>query len=348
MTPLRILKLLAIALLIAAVPACSKNSSQTRVAFITNNPYDFWKIAQRGTEAAEKDFNVACEFRMPSRGGSEEQRTIIEDLTAKGIKGIAISPNDAENQTEYFAKVNKQVPVITQDSDLPDPKARRCYIGTDNYTAGRGAGELVKKAAPEGGKVVIYVGKLDVQNAVERRHGVLDALAGREKGKPPAFEKNLTVGKYTVLDTMTDNNDKDECQRKVEDTLTKNPDVVCLVGLWEYNPPAILRAVNKSKLDNKPAIVGFDENDETLDGITEDKIVGTIVQNPWEFGYQAVEILTALAKGDDGIIKKKGADDQGRIFVPHRVITKDNVEAFRKELKEKKAGTFTKKAEKGS
>lgn len=328
------------ALTLAAVllPACNRApSNRVKVAFITNNAYDFWKIAQRGTEKAAKEFDVDVEFKMPSGGGSaEEQRRFIEDLMSKGVQGIAISPNDAANQTEFFKKVAAKVPLVTQDSDLPDPTARRCYIGTDNYTAGRAAGELVKKACPDGGPVMIYVGKLDVQNAIERRQGVLDELAGKRRGEGEPAEKGRHYGKFVLLDTRTDDGKSEKCQANVEDTLVKFPDVRCLVGLWEYNPPAMLRAVKKAGKAGKVAVVGFDENDETLDGIKQGQAVGTIVQDPFNFGYLAVKILTGYARGDKDVLASLKPDSENRIYVPHRVITKENVEEFHKELNQLK------------
>ncbi len=338
MKPLRIAGLVAAALALAGLPACTGSNQggagKITVAFITNNSYDFWKIAQRGTEKAEKELGVRCEFKMPAAGGSpEEQKRFIEDLLSKGVQGIAISPNDAANQTEYFKQVSAKVPLITQDSDLPDPTARRCYIGTDNYKAGRAVGELVKRAVPNGGKIMIYVGKLDVQNAVERRQGVLDELAGKDKVPVTA---GGTYGKYTLLDTMTDDAKREKCLANAEDTLIKYPDVACLIGLWEYNPPAILKAVRSAGKEGKVAIVGFDENDETLEGIKQGVVVGTVVQDPFNFGYRAVKILAGLAKGDNSVLEAEKPDAEGRIFVPHRVITKENVEAFHKELNERK------------
>src|SRR5690349_8430746 len=114
----RALGLFAAALLLAGLPACRREPGRIKVAFISNNSYDFWKIAQRGTEKAAADCDVDVEFKMPSGGGtSEEQRRFIEDLLAKGVKGIAISPNDAANQTEFFKEVSARVPLVTQDSD---------------------------------------------------------------------------------------------------------------------------------------------------------------------------------------------------------------------------------------
>jgi ribose transport system substrate-binding protein len=355
MRPLRIVASLAVAAVIALLPACSRGPNKLTVAFISNNDYEFWRIAQRGTEKAAEDFDVAVEFKMPPGGGTPEaQRRFIEDLLAKGVKGIAISPNDARNQAEFLKEVNEKVPLITQDSDVPNPTARRCYIGTDNVAAGGAAGQLVKKAIPDGGKFVIYVGKLDVQNAVERRRGVVMELAGGEEQCRKELEQMergeypVRFGKYTLLDTMTDDGKQDVCRQKVDDTLVKYPDVKCVVGLWAYNPPAMLEGVRAAQKLGKVQIVAFDENEETLQGIKDGHIVGTVVQNPYEFGYQAVKILAALARGDDSIFQKlrdeKKIDAQGRIFVPHRIVNKEGgpaplyvqVDQFHEQLKKLK------------
>ena len=69
-------------------------------------------------------------------GTAAEQQRIIDDLLAKGIKGIAISPVDPANQTAMLDRAAAQAVVVTQDSDAPTSK-RECYIGTDNVAAGR-------------------------------------------------------------------------------------------------------------------------------------------------------------------------------------------------------------------
>jgi ribose transport system substrate-binding protein len=300
------------------------------VAFVTNNPFEFWTIARRGTEKAAKDFDVTVDFQMPPRGTAAEQRSIIEDLLAKGVQGIAISPNDSANQARYLNGVAASVPLVTQDSDLPPGSGRLCYIGTENYIAGKAAGKLVRECMPDGGKIVIYVGKMDAQNAIERRQGVLDELAGTKDAKGPE------LGAYTLIDTMTDDAKQDKCKANVEDTLVKHgnePDKLCLVGLWAYNPPAMLSAVKGANLAGKVKIVGFDENEETLQGVQDGEIFGTIVQQPYEFGYQAIKILAGVARGDKSVVPEDGI-----LFIPHREITSKNVRAFWDELKHLKAG----------
>jgi ribose transport system substrate-binding protein len=314
---------------------CNRGPTKSKVAVVTNNAFQFWQFAKRGAEDAGKKFDIDVEIKMPPRGNAEEQVQICEDLLVRGIKGISISSNDAVNMAEFYrTKVAPRVPFVTMDSDVPDPKIRRAYIGTDNYLAGRAAGELVKKAIPDGGKIAIFVGKLDAINAVERRQGLLDELAGIEsktlKNKTPNDVQNLNIGKYVLLDTRTDDVSPKTCQDRAEDLFTKVPDVAAVIGLWEYNPPALLQA--KAKMHAKAAVIGFDENDVTLRGVKEGTCVGTIVQNPYKFGYESVKVLAALAKNDESVWKDyPGIDAEHRIFIPFRVITKDSVDAFQAE-----------------
>lgn len=303
------------------------------LAFVSNNAHEFWNIAERGAMKAGADLGARVEFRRPQRGTAAEQKQIVEDLLAKGVQGIAISPNDAVNQADFFNRdVASKVPLICSDSDLPEGSKRLCYVGTDNFAAGRAAGELVKKALPNGGAVMIFVGKLDVRNAVERRAGVVAALAGvdrfEEAHRLASGSYPLRLGPYTVLGVMTDDAKKEKCKANAEDALTRYPQIACMVGLWEYNPPAILAAVSEARLLGQVRIVGFDENEETLQGIVDGHIAGTVVQNPYEFGYQSIKLLHEVVRGD-----RSGVPANGTKYVPHRVIERHNVAEFRSELR---------------
>src|SRR5262245_48431118 len=161
--------------------ACSntQQSSTKKLAFVTNNAADFWTIARKGCEAADAELdNVDVEFRIPSDGTAAEQRRIVDDLIAKGVSGIAISPVDPANQTQMINDLAKQILVITQDSDAPQSD-RAFYVGTDNVLAGRQAGSLILEALPQGGKIMLFVGKSDARNAQERYQGIKDVLPSK-------------------------------------------------------------------------------------------------------------------------------------------------------------------------
>lgn len=159
-------------------------SKRVSVAFITNSQDPFWEVARKGCELAEKDFNAECQFKAPPSGTVEEQKRYVEDLITSGCQGLAISPIDPKNQGDVINQACEAMPVICQDSDAPQT-GRRFYLGTSNYLAGRAAGKLVKQAIPAGGKVMIFVGKLEVINAQERSRGVIDELL--DKPIPPQF-----------------------------------------------------------------------------------------------------------------------------------------------------------------
>ena len=145
-------------------------------AFVVNVPNEFWNYARAGCYKAEQDFGLLCDFKIPHDGSSAEQNRILETLVQKDeIKGIAVSPLDPKNQTAILNQVAEKVTLLCHDSDAPDSN-RLFYLGTNNYLGGRQVGKLVKEALPDGGKLMIFVGKLDVLNAQQRRQGVIDEL----------------------------------------------------------------------------------------------------------------------------------------------------------------------------
>jgi len=283
-----------------------------KLAFVTNNASDFWTIARKGTEKAAKDISgIEVEFRIPSDGTAAEQQRVIDDLLAKGIHGIAISPVDPANQTQMLNRAASQTLVVTQDSDAPNSD-RVCYIGTDNVEAGRQAGQLVKEALPNGGKIMVFVGVLDAANAQQRYQGLKEALAGSN---------------VEILDVRTDNTDLVRAKANAADTLVKHSDIAGMVGLWAYNGPAILSAVKDANKTDKVKIVAFDEQDETLQGIRDGAIYATVVQQPFEFGYRSMELMSKILNGD-----KSQVPATKQIFVPTKAVKKDNVEQFTKEI----------------
>jgi ribose transport system substrate-binding protein len=303
-----------------------RGSGKIKVAFVSNNPESFWTIAEAGAKKAAQEKDVDVLFRMPTSGDASVQKEVIDTVVGQGIKGIAISVIDPKNQGAYLNEIAGKVQLLTVDNDAPGTK-RLAYIGTDNYKAGRAAGQLVKEAMPEGGTVVIFVGQLEALNARQRRQGVIDELAGR---KAPDDLVNFemakdgeTHGKYKLYKKTY--LDQPEGARKAlenaVDALGQVParENLCMVGLWAYNPPQCLAAVKDKVKDaerrKRIKIVGFDEDFATLDGVKDGSIYATVVQDPYNFGYESVKLLADLARGD-----RSKLPPDGMRYIPHRVI----------------------------
>ncbi len=285
-----------------------------KLAFVTNNSADFWTIARRGVEKADAELtDVDVEFRLTSPADAAEQQRIVDDLLTKGVDGIAISPVDPQNQTRMLNSAAERALVFTQDSDAPQTD-RACYIGTDNVAAGRQAGELIREAIPEGGSIMLFVGKLDAQNAQERIQGIREALEGSA---------------IRIIDVRTDDVDDVRAKANAADTLVRYADIKGLVGLWSYNGPAILNAVREAGKIGRVRIVAFDEADETRAGVREGAIHATVVQQPYEFGYQAIMRMAQAVRGDRSFIP-----ESKQIIVPTLVVNRSNVEAFLERINE--------------
>ena len=315
---------------LAGLPACGgKKSGKPVIAVVTNTTDPFWDLCEAGAKKAAQDHDVELLFRQPERMAAEVQKPIIDAWVNQGVSGMAVSVIDPKGQTEDLALVAKKVPLITMDNDAPDC-GRLCYVGVDNREAGKAVGRLVKQCLPNGGTIAMFIGNNTSANAIARSGGVLEELAtpeangttGRHPQKPEISGK--FYGKYFLVDgeTKTDGGQNEKAVANTRDVLNRLDGVsdVCLIGLYAYNPPAILEAARAKGLAGKIKIVGFDEQLETLRAIAAGEIEGTVVQDPYNYGYKSVEILAAEARGDHSkrvsgsapyqVVTREGGPDQ--------------------------------------
>lgn len=285
-----------------------KPVSKVTLAFVTNNPSDYWTICLKGTEAAAKELgNVDVQFIMPELGTVAAQKQDVEDLLAKGVQGIAISPVDPANETVYLNSVAAKTRLITADSDAPASR-RLCFIGTDNQAAGFRVGRLIQRALPRGGDIVLFVGKRDAQNARDREAGIRAALRG---------------SRIHILAVREDDADHARAASNVSDTLAHYPHIAGMIGIWTYNGPAILSVVRAENKISQVKIVCFDDDPQTLAGVRSGAIYATVTPQPYLFGYQSVKLLASLAGG-----RKRGLPQNKHIWIPSLAVTKANVGAF--------------------
>jgi ribose transport system substrate-binding protein len=294
-------------------PAPKAPKAVKTVAFITNATSDFWKIARKGCEKADTELaDVAVAFKTTNTGAAEEQNGLIRDaLDRDEADAIALSVVDPAVQKKVINEAAKRALVITQDSDAPDSD-RSLYLGADNRAAGHQAGELIKKALPQGGKIMVFVGKREVQNARERFEGLQESLQG---------------SKVEIIDLLTDDADPGRARENAYQTLKKYPDIAGMVGLWSYNGPAILQALRPEGKAGQIKIVCFDDERATLAAIKEGAIFGTVAQQPFEYGYQAVQMAAKILKGDRSAIPASKT-----ILIPTVVIQKNNLDEYTKKL----------------
>jgi len=272
----------------AAAPAAAEpGAAKTyRFAFVTNNSSDFWNIAAKGVSKAEKDLGIKAEVFRPMKTEVSEQQRIIEDLMVQNFDGLAICAINPDAMTPLLDRVAAKMPVVVHDSDAPKSQ-RKAFVGTDNVAAGKLAGQAaidaLKAANISKGKIAIFVGRIDMQNSIDRKKGIDETL-----GKQPGIE---------ILPVFLDGADRNKAKKNVEDALARYPDLVMVIGLWSYNGPAMVDAVKASTRAKKPLVVAFDEEEEVLKAVQDGTIFATIVQRPFQFGYQSMKALKDVRDG---------------------------------------------------
>jgi ribose transport system substrate-binding protein len=298
--------------------ATSGQAKIVKLAFVTNNPSQFWKIAEAGLRKYEKEAKVQVDMKMPPNGTPEDQNQILQNLASQGYDAIAVSVIAPKDQLRILDEVAAKTNLITFDSDA-DKSKRLLYIGTNNFAAGQALGERIAKILPDGGKIAVFVGTLSADNASQRLAGIESAIKGH---------------KIDIVDKREDNTDRAKARSNVEDIINAHKDLNLVVGLWNYNGPAIAAAIEGLGKQGKIKAAVFDEDEATLDAIKHGTIEATVVQKPFQFGYLSAKWMHDLATKNAEA--KKNIPANGIIDTGVTVIDKDNVDSFKAELAEMK------------
>jgi len=242
---------------------------------------------------------------MPGMLTAEEQKQEINMLLAQGVRGLAVSPIDEKAENRCLNDAAGKSALITLDNDAPQSN-RICFIGTDNFAGGVATAKMLRSALPAGGAVMVLVGSMSAQTAIDRLRGLRYGLIGSHI-------------RYSGV--LTDNTDPAMATANALFILRHFPEVKGLVGLWGYDGPSILRAVRREHKTGVVRIVCWEAEPETIAGIRSGAIYGTIEQQPYQFGVLSVKYLTRAVRGDKSWVPRSR-----RIYVPVKPVTKANID----------------------
>jgi ribose transport system substrate-binding protein len=292
-----------------------------RVAIVTSGEGPYWDPVIAGAEEAAKQHGVRLTV-VRSKSDKEVQFRNIQDVLNQEPDGLAVSPLDPEFQSAVLADVAARTTLVTFDSDSPVSR-RLCFVGTDNYSAGRLCGEAVKRAMPDGGEVVIMLGVANKENTQRRRQGVIDELLDRPDDPlhlADPYDKPVKGERYTVVATIADDGNRDRAAQLAAEAVTKYPGAKCFVGLISYSAPTAAEALKKAGKLGQVKVVGFDVDERTLAAIEAGEIDATVMQDQYGMGYHAVRILAADS------YKNRGELPAYQVHtLPCKLVTKENL-----------------------
>lgn len=250
--------------------------------------------AEEGMNQAGEDLGVNVEWQTPLRAEAELQNEIMLNLISRGdVDGIAISCTTGDAlMASINAALDAGIQVVCYDVDSPNSN-REYYIGTENYKAGYTCGEymieLYKDSGLEEVRVAILAGIPGADDIEARIRGFEDAIA----------DTNIKS-----VYTFACNDNVDEAIEGVEAYSRANGedfDAWFMAGGWPYTVDVTaMPNTNEWKLsDENHKIITVDIFPDTTPAFFEAGVLDIAVgQNFYNMGYQGVETLVKLIKGE--------------------------------------------------
>lgn len=292
------------------------------LVFVAGGVGPYWQLLTSGAKQAASQLDAELRVMTPARDEDiDGQMQLLTQIKLDAVDGVALSPLDAEKQTPWINRAADQTFVVSVDSDAPLSK-RLSYVGASNLAAGGLCAGLVKEAVPQGGKLAVLLANLTKDNTLERRAGLEEALAASgAAGDDPAPG-------YEVVDFLIDDGDYERCESQLTKLLDDQDDIACVVGMNSHHGRIILKVLKDLGRINKVAVVAFDTEKETLDGIERGEIYATVAQDPYQYGYEAVRLLCDYCRRSDHVLPLVGS--RSTMNISTQAIKQENLDAFRK------------------
>lgn len=312
--------LLVLALLIGACAHSTPPAppQQPRIVVIGKSMNPYWTNVEKGVVAAGKDLDVDATLFVPPQENVAAQIQLMETYIAQHVTGIAIAPSNPEALEQVMRKAaDAGIIVTTLDTPPVDGSVSSAYIGTDNYAAGRIAGETMLRLLPQGGKVGIVRGSDTALNALQRTDGFNAAVAGSE---------------IEALPPLNDREDAAVALQLSNSILLTHPDLAGAYGVYAYNGPAWATAIGEAKAAGEIKVVCFDATSDSINGIKTGSIDAVIAQREYDMGYKSVQMIDLIRRqGKDAALAELGAAD-AVISTGVDVVTAQNLRAYEAQL----------------
>ncbi len=273
---------------LAGAPA---RAQEPKIPIIVKDTTSFyWQIVLAGARKAGQDLHV----NVPELGAQSEsdingQISILENAVAEKPAAIVISPTQFAALGKPIDTAAKSVKIIGIDSGA-DSKAFTSFLTTDNVQGGRAAADALAAgiASKNGGKVAGDVALITslpgVGSLDQRAKGFKEEMAAKYPGLKLVADKVADGQATTALNIMTD-------------LITANPD---LKGVFASNlimAQGAGQAIAENKLQDKIALVGFDNDDKLVKFLSDGVIYALIVQDPYRMGYDGIKTALEASQG---------------------------------------------------
>ena len=308
----------------------------------------YWNEVKKGVDQAAADINeylgyegkdkVKVTYSGPeTEDNVDEQVNILDEELARYPIAVGISITDANAcEVQFDLAAENDIPVVAYDSGS-DYQGLMATVSTDNAVAAREAATRLAELIGDSGEVILFVNNsksktsLDRENAfkeeIQNNHPNITIVESYHLDRLEDMQKivadEINAGTYQIDEESAEAESDvqiapaDITEEDVIDyVLAKHPDIK---GCFASNAPTVKKAIaglERAEADDV-MVVGFDADEEEKKALSDGRIEGLIVQNPFGMGYATV-VAAARAALDMG--------NEAFVNTGYTWVTADNLE----------------------
>ncbi|WP_208589551.1 sugar-binding protein [Gracilibacillus suaedae] len=265
--------------------------------------HDYWRLVGEGAKDMEEKYDVFIEYEGPRRSNPEEQLKLLDIAMKSKVDGIIVQALNDEFLPVINQAVDQGIPVITIDTDAPESK-RSTYIGTDNYEAGKLAGEALLKDTNSEATVGIITGSFENAHHQLRVEGFRDVVE-QEPGIDIVAIEESNITRVVA-------------EEKTHNMLSDYPDITALYGTSALDGIGMVAAAESLGVEESLYMIAFDVLPANIALLKEERVDVLIGQKPYEMGNRSVELMLDLMNNQEvqevyhtnaSVVRKEDIDD---------------------------------------
>src|SRR6478672_6474462 len=266
-----------------------------------DNPLYILMLKGIRARAQELGWEVAT---VSSNEDKLKQINGVQDLVARGVKGILISPIDAVGvNAAYDAAAAAKIPIVSVARGSTSP-SQTIHVAMDEKQIGRDIAEWTAQKLGGKGKVALLMGPSGAPTFKNLGDGYAEVMA-KYPGIQIVFRSD---GPLT----------RERGVKQAEDVLVANPDLAAIYTANDDVALGAMQAVNAANRKGKTLVTGMNGVPPALRAVKEENLAMTVELNPVEWGRLGVDVLAAFLKGDKV---------EPRVFIKHVIIDGGNIDA---------------------
>ena len=293
---------LAVAISLAIPPAASAQEKTTIGVSLAQDDNPFYIAMLRGirARAQELGWDVAT---VSANEDKLKQINGVQDLVARGVKGILISPIDAVGvNAAYDAAAAAKIPIVSVARGSSSPN-QTIHVAMDEKQIGRDIAEWTAKKLGGKGKVALLMGPSGAPTFKNLGDGYSEVMAKY----PEIHIVFRSDGPLT----------RERGVKQAEDALVAHPDLAAIYTANDDVALGAMQAVNAANRKGKTMVTGMNGVPPALRAVKEENLAMTVELNPVEWGRLGVDVLATFLKGEKV--------DAG-VFIKHVIIDATNVD----------------------